>query len=154
VDKFVARYRSLVTGILSGFDRLVFRGSLPPLLWKYGIQTFLSKVNVRGIELKDYALRTSERVKSAALAEATQAGRATLYLPSSVDSKEQHVSVARSASCARTASSRRSPKRTATSSPPRATRSRPPSPRHAPPRSSNCCGRRRRIRASLANCTT
>ena len=88
MEKFVARHGSLVTGVLSGFDRLVFRGTLPPLLWKYGIQTFLSKVSVRGAEFKQYALRTSERVKDAALAEAVQQGRPVRYLPSSADSKE------------------------------------------------------------------
>ncbi|MBI4699848.1 MAG: hypothetical protein HY744_01555 [Deltaproteobacteria bacterium] len=88
MEEFLARYRSLVTGVLSGFDRIVFRGSLQPLLWKYGIQTFLSKVSVRGAEFKQYALRTSERVKDAALTEALQQGRPIRYLPSSTDSKE------------------------------------------------------------------
>jgi len=88
MQRFIARFGSLVSGVLSGFDRLVFRGYLPPLLWKFGIQTFLSKVRVRGAEFKQYALRTSERVKLAALAEAQEQGRPIRYLPSSSDSKE------------------------------------------------------------------
>jgi hypothetical protein len=88
MQRFIARFGSLVSGVLSGFDRLVFRGYLPPLLWKFGIQTFLSKVRVRGAEFKQYALRTSERVKLAALAEAQEQGRPIRYLSSSSDSKE------------------------------------------------------------------
>lgn len=88
MKRFVELFGSVITGVLSGFDRLVFRGTLPPLLWKYGIQTFLSKVSVRGAEFKQYALRTSERVQRAALAEAAQQGRPVRYLPSSADSKE------------------------------------------------------------------
>jgi len=88
MEEFVSRFGALITGVLSGFDRLVFRGTLPPLLWKYGIQTFLSKVGVRGAEFKNYALRTSERVKDAALAQALREGRPVRYLASSADSKE------------------------------------------------------------------
>ena len=32
MERFIARYRPLVTGVLSGFDRLVFRGTLLPLV--------------------------------------------------------------------------------------------------------------------------
>jgi hypothetical protein len=43
MERFVARYRPLVTSILSGFDRLVFRGTLIPLMCERGMQTFLSR---------------------------------------------------------------------------------------------------------------
>lgn len=88
MKQFLSRYNTAITGILSGFDRVVFRGTLTPLLWKFGIQTFLSKVSVRGAEFKEYAQRTSERVRDAALAEAVRDGRPTIYLSSSADSKE------------------------------------------------------------------
>lgn len=37
METFVAHHRSLVTAVLSGFDRLVFRGSLLPLMRKGGV---------------------------------------------------------------------------------------------------------------------
>lgn len=36
VDTFVARYRPTVTAMLHGFDRLVFRGTLLPLVMERG----------------------------------------------------------------------------------------------------------------------
>ena len=92
MKSFVSRFEALITGVLSGFDRLVFRGTLQPLLWKSGrnsgLLTFLSKTGIRGAEFKDYAFQTSERVKKAALAEAARLDRPIRYLPSSSDSKE------------------------------------------------------------------
>jgi hypothetical protein len=41
LERFIARYRSLVTGVLSGSDRLVFRGSLLPLFRDGGMFFFL-----------------------------------------------------------------------------------------------------------------
>jgi hypothetical protein len=46
VERFVARYRSVVTSVLSGFDRLVFRGSLIPLIRDGGMYTFLDRVPI------------------------------------------------------------------------------------------------------------
>ena len=63
VKSFVARYRSLVTGVLSGFDRLVFRGSLLPLIRRGGLYLFLEAAKVRLLDFKKFALATTERVK-------------------------------------------------------------------------------------------
>lgn len=87
--KFLSRFESLVTGVLSGFDRLVFRGTLLPLMVRRGMHAHLFEAGVRLLDFKDYALKTSERVKGAALAETRAAARPVLYLPSSRDSKEE-----------------------------------------------------------------
>ena len=89
VSKFVSRFESLVTGVLSGFDRLVFRGTLLPLMMRRGMHTHLFENEIRLLDYKDYALATSEKVKAAALAETRAAGRPALYLRSSRDSKEE-----------------------------------------------------------------
>ena len=88
MERFVARYRPLVTSILSGFDRLVFRGTLIPLIRERGMQTFLSKAGVRLLDFKGFVLSTSERVKEAALKETRQAKRPVRYLESSHIDKE------------------------------------------------------------------
>jgi hypothetical protein len=85
---FVARHASLVTCVLSGFDRLVFRGTLLPLVRDRGMHVFLSRAKVRLLDFKAFALRTSEQVKEVALAEAARRGRPVLYLASSSASKE------------------------------------------------------------------
>jgi len=79
LQRFIARYRSLVTGVLSGFDRLVFRGSLLPLVRDGGMFFFLERAGVR---LLDF-------IKQAAYAEARGLGRPVRYLESSATDKEK-----------------------------------------------------------------
>jgi len=88
MERFVARYRPLVTSILSGFDRLVFRGSLVPLIRPRGMHSFLLRAGVRLLDFKHFALVTSERVKDAALRLAHEERRPHRYLQSSYTDKE------------------------------------------------------------------
>lgn len=80
MENFVARHAPLVTSTLSGFDRLVFRGSLLPLMWERGMHAYLYRSSVRLLDFKAFATKTSERVKEAALAEAVQYKRPIEYL--------------------------------------------------------------------------
>ena len=89
MDKFIARYRSLITGVLSGFDRLVFRGTLLPLMRQGGMFFFLERAGVRLLDFKDFVTRTSDRVREAAYAEAARLGRPVHYLESSQWDKEK-----------------------------------------------------------------
>jgi len=88
VRRFVAQFGSLITGVLSGFDRLVFRGSLIPLHRPGGMFVFLERAGVRLLDFKKYVLRTSEQVKVASLQEARAGDRPVRYLRSSRGSKE------------------------------------------------------------------
>jgi hypothetical protein len=88
MKRFVARFAPLVIGSLSGFDRLVFRGHLLPLMRPHGMHDFLSHTGVSLLDFGDYAKATSGRVKQAALAEARSAGRPAVYLSSSKTDKE------------------------------------------------------------------
>ena len=88
MQRFVARYRSLVTAVLSGFDRLVFRGWLLPLMREHAMFFFLQRAGVRLLDFKDFALATTERVKAASLADARLLNRPVHYLESSKIDKE------------------------------------------------------------------
>ena len=88
MERFVARYRPFVTAVLSGFDRLVLRGTLLPLVREGGMFAFLCRANVRLLDFGDYVRRTSELVKAASLAKAQKASRPVLYLESSKTDKE------------------------------------------------------------------
>jgi len=88
METFLTRYRPSITGVLSGFDRLVFRGCLPSLLCKSGMFTFLHRAGVRLLDFKDFVQTTSERLKSASLAEAREQDRPIRHLPSSATDKE------------------------------------------------------------------
>ena len=61
MEQFVARYRPLVTGVLSGFDRLVFRGHLLPLIRGGGMYLFLESAGVRLLEFKDFVTAKGSR---------------------------------------------------------------------------------------------
>jgi hypothetical protein len=88
VKSFLSRHASAVTCTLSGFDRFVFRGTLLPLVRDGGMHVLLAKVGVRLLDFKDYAFATSQRVKTAALAEAKRLGRPIQDLKSPKISKE------------------------------------------------------------------
>ena len=88
MERFVARFRPLVTSILSGFDRLVFRGTLIPLIRKGGMHTFLVRAGVRLLDFKEFVLATSERVKEASLRLAREQARPVRYLQASTTVKE------------------------------------------------------------------
>ena len=58
MKKFIARHAAVVTSVLSGFDRLVFRGYLRALRHR-GIRTFLDRAGVRLLEFGDFASGTN-----------------------------------------------------------------------------------------------
>jgi hypothetical protein len=78
----------MVTAVLSGFDRVVFRGTLLPLMRPFGMFLFLESSGVRLLDFKDYVQSTSEQVKAAALAEAERLNRPVKYLGSAKTVKE------------------------------------------------------------------
>ena len=88
MEKFLARYAPFVSCVLSGFDRLVFRGSLLALVRKGGMQIFLHRAGVRLLEFKDYVRATSKRLEEASLAEAESHDRPIRYLAKSSTDKE------------------------------------------------------------------
>lgn len=85
---FIARHGARITCALSGFDRLVFRGTLLPLMADGGMFHFLTRAGVRLLDFKEYAKETSEQVKEVALAEAGKQHRPIEYLESPKTSKE------------------------------------------------------------------
>lgn len=88
MERFIARYRPLITSVLSGFDRLVFRGTLLPLMRDGGMFFFLQRAGIRLLDFKSFVVSTSERVKQVAYAEAQSLDRPVRYLESSATDKE------------------------------------------------------------------
>ena len=89
MQNFLSRFGSLVTGVLSGFDRLVFRGSLQPLIKKGGMFFFLQAAGIRLLDFGNFARDATDRVKEASLAQARRLHRPIQYLPSSTVNKEE-----------------------------------------------------------------
>lgn len=88
MNEFISRYRDQLSGVLSGFDRLVFRGQLP-LIHDAGMKGYLY---ANGVGWKDYAehvASVSKQVKKASLAEIEQAQRPIFYMTSGKESKQE-----------------------------------------------------------------
>jgi hypothetical protein len=86
---FVERYRDDVIGILHGFDRLRFRGTLRQLYCPRVMEAYLSACHIL---IKDFAKlvdNTTQAVKARAQALAAETGRPFLFVPSSQTSKEE-----------------------------------------------------------------
>lgn len=87
--QFIAKYAGRVAGVLSGFDRLVLRGSLRRISYEFGMMGYLWANQVRLTEFGRHAREVSEAVKEASLREACATGRPVQYLYSSRTSKEE-----------------------------------------------------------------
>jgi hypothetical protein len=89
MNMFVQRHLSSVTGWLSGFDRLRFRGTLRMLSHTGGFASFLRLIGVKVKDFGPYVRQTTEKVCQASEAAAAAAGRPVIYVPSAASSKEE-----------------------------------------------------------------
>jgi hypothetical protein len=87
--QFIAKYARQVAGVLSGFDRLVLRGSLRRISYEFGMMGYLWANQVRLTEFGKHAQEVSEAVKTASLREASETQRPIQYLTSSRTNKEE-----------------------------------------------------------------
>jgi hypothetical protein len=88
MERFLERHRDGIVGVLSGFDRLLFRGSLRSISYINGLEIFLSSQRVLIKDFGPYVERLSSHLKEHAQEFAKKHGRPYIYLPSSGVSKE------------------------------------------------------------------
>lgn len=89
MEEFLSKHADVVIGTLSGFDRLVFRGTLRLLAHCGGMMRYLWAA---GVLLKDFAAHAeglTRRLKETSEGRARQTGRPIRYLSSSAPRKEQ-----------------------------------------------------------------
>ena len=89
MQQFVANHAEHVMGTLSGFDRLVFRGTLRILSKRGGLMTDLSVVRVLLVDFAAHALKLTQQLKDASLLLARQTGRPVQYLTAAARNKEE-----------------------------------------------------------------
>jgi hypothetical protein len=89
MHEFIAKHQDKITGTLSGFDRLVFRGTLRSIAHDEGMMRYLWANQVLLKDFGSHGERVSQRLKEASLAEAEALGRPVKYLTSSQVSKEE-----------------------------------------------------------------
>jgi hypothetical protein len=89
VKRFLQKYASDVTASLSGFDRLILRGTLRQLAYLDGMLCYMAINGVRTVDFRDHVLEMTSRLRAAVEGEVTKLHRPVIYLPSSLTSKEQ-----------------------------------------------------------------
>jgi len=89
VEAFIAKHRDDVVSVLSGFDRLVFRGTLRMLAHHLGLMKYLWATQVLLKDFGAHAEALTLRLRQGSEALARQTGRPIRYLPSSATDKEQ-----------------------------------------------------------------
>lgn len=89
MKRFRERHRDRITGTLSGFDRMLFRGTLRSITHVKGLQIFLYSHHVLMKDFGNYVNSLSHRLVEHGKELARKAGRPYVYLPSSKDSKEE-----------------------------------------------------------------
>lgn len=88
MQRFIQQHAHQVTGVLSGFDRMRFRGTLRLLAHTQGMLKFLNHMHVFLKDFKAYAQGITERVRTAAERLAQAHRRPLMYLDSPKISKE------------------------------------------------------------------
>ncbi len=88
MNQFIRKHEGLINGVLSGFDRLVFRGTLRTLSHLQGMKLYLSRAGVLLKEFGAHVEGLSDRIKQATQATAQAMGRKVLYLASPQTDKE------------------------------------------------------------------
>lgn len=88
MEAFLNRHADAVIGALSGFDRLVFRGTLRVLAHHLGMQAYLWAVQVLLKDFASHAEAVTRELREASEELARRTGRPIRFLPSSATNKE------------------------------------------------------------------
>lgn len=87
--QFITRFADKITGVLSGFDRLIFRGHLLPLCHEGGVHRMLATQNVLLKDFEKFAKSVTRMIRDAGEAVVAKLGRPKRYLDSNRISKEK-----------------------------------------------------------------
>ena len=92
MDTLLNKFGSVVKGVITGFDRIIFKGTLQSIVYAVGMQYFLMTQGVLNKDFKAYAMENSNKiVESADEISERLCGCRTIYLPSSNERKETVV---------------------------------------------------------------
>jgi len=89
MNSFLEKHAKNILGVLSGWDRIVFRGTLRLVAHLAGMCSYLAYRNILLKDFKEYAQRKTAELIQASVAKAEQSGRPNRYLPSARTDKEQ-----------------------------------------------------------------
>lgn len=88
MQTFLARHAAEIKGVLSGLDRVRFRGTIRWLSSYRGLMSFLHDRRILLKDFKDWVMERTNRIRQATQQLAERTGRPLVYLNSSRESKE------------------------------------------------------------------
>jgi hypothetical protein len=88
MESFLERHGDRVLGVLAGFDRLLFRGTLRSIAYPAGFDKFLGMCHVLYKDYAAFAQGISDRIKEHARQFAAERARPLVYVASASASKE------------------------------------------------------------------
>ena len=91
MENFLIKHAADVIGVLSGFDRLVFRGTLRFLAHHLGMMRYLWAERVLLKDFARHAEAVTQQLREASEAHARDTGRPIHFMPSSASSKEDRA---------------------------------------------------------------
>lgn len=89
VEQFLNRHKDIIYGVVSGFDRVLFRGTLRSISYVDGMRAFLSSHHILLKDFGDFVLKKSNQIKECAEAFAHHRARPFQYVASPSKSKEE-----------------------------------------------------------------
>jgi hypothetical protein len=88
MERFLKRHQHRILGTITGFDRILFRGSLRSICYNKGMEIFLTSQRVLYKDFGQYAQKLSTEIKTYAESVAQKHNRPYRYIESSRLSKE------------------------------------------------------------------
>jgi len=88
-SRFIQRFGDKITGVLSGFDRLILHGTLRAIVTPNGMTGLLWHKHVLLKQFGDWAQTMTERLKHASCQAAKVQNRPIVYVPSAKTDKDQ-----------------------------------------------------------------
>ena len=90
MDLLFNKFSKIIKGVITGFDRIVFKGMLLPIMHTSGMMSFLNSRNVLNKDFKKYVTEQSKKIiEPAEELSRKQCGCGTIYIPSSNTRKEE-----------------------------------------------------------------
>lgn len=87
--EFIAHYGDLITGMISGFDRMRFMGTIRTMQSDRGLLGYLNRVHVLVKEFRGFSLSLTDQVRNHAHTVAEAAGKKVRFLQSSSVRKDE-----------------------------------------------------------------
>ncbi|MCL2767093.1 MAG: hypothetical protein FWD21_05360 [Peptococcaceae bacterium] len=90
MDTLSNKFSTIVNGVITGFDRIIFKGIIQPIMHAAGMESFLVARKVLNKDFKNYAMAQSQAIiQSAEEISQMQLNRKVTYIPSINERKEK-----------------------------------------------------------------